>query len=169
MRHNIVVGLAIFFAWAFMVSLMVAGLLMQQLSTTGFSTTGGNIQGNSTNQQGSVVLTLEEIALHNDQNDCWIIVNNNVYDVTSYLQAHPGGADAILPYCGSDGTQGFATQDKPKPSQHSSTAASLLSQYYIGAVGQAQQNTISPTQPPATTNGGDDDRDDDKHDDEDDD
>ncbi|RDX54486.1 hypothetical protein OH76DRAFT_1461500 [Lentinus brumalis] len=44
--------------------------------------------------------SLEEIAKHNNKDDAWIIIENKVYDVTSVLGWHPGGANAILPYAG---------------------------------------------------------------------
>ena len=34
------------------------------------------------------------------QDDCWIVINNNVSDATSVLKWHPGGASAILAYAG---------------------------------------------------------------------
>ena len=48
--------------------------------------------------------TLSDLAKHKTQNDCWIAVNGNVYDVTKYLDFHPGGADLILMQCGKDAT-----------------------------------------------------------------
>src|SRR4051812_17622606 len=34
--------------------------------------------------------SVEEVREHNNETSCWIIVNNQVYDVTSYLNSHPG-------------------------------------------------------------------------------
>ncbi|KAI0630568.1 hypothetical protein C8Q77DRAFT_1133937 [Trametes polyzona] len=45
-------------------------------------------------------LSLEEIAKHNTKDDAWLILDNKVYDVTSVLSWHPGGANAILTYAG---------------------------------------------------------------------
>ena len=47
-----------------------------------------------------------EVAEHNKRDDCWIIIKDKVYDVTSYVEEHPGG-DAILDHAGDDSTDGF--------------------------------------------------------------
>ncbi|KZT29931.1 hypothetical protein NEOLEDRAFT_1153772 [Neolentinus lepideus HHB14362 ss-1] len=44
--------------------------------------------------------TIEEVAKHASTDDCWIVINNKVYDVTSALSWHPGGANAIMPHAG---------------------------------------------------------------------
>ncbi|CAD6265558.1 unnamed protein product [Miscanthus lutarioriparius] len=50
--------------------------------------------------------TKEEISKHNTRKDCWIIIKDKVYDVTPYVEEHPGG-DAILNNAGGDSTEGF--------------------------------------------------------------
>ena len=40
--------------------------------------------------------TIEEVSKHSSKDDAWIVLDNNVYDVTSVLSWHPGGAAAIL-------------------------------------------------------------------------
>ncbi|OAQ97561.1 hypothetical protein LLEC1_06394, partial [Akanthomyces lecanii] len=44
--------------------------------------------------------TREEIEKHATQDDCWIVVDGKVYDATSVLEWHPGGAAAILSHAG---------------------------------------------------------------------
>ncbi|KAB2577949.1 Nitrate reductase (NADH) [Lasiodiplodia theobromae] len=44
--------------------------------------------------------TREEIERHDKDNDCWIVIDGRVYDVTSVLSWHPGGKVAILGHAG---------------------------------------------------------------------
>ena len=48
-----------------------------------------------------------EIAKHNKETDCWIILHNNIYDVTDFLSKHPGGKRAILSVAGQNATDEF--------------------------------------------------------------
>jgi len=59
----------------------------------------------------------EEVAQHASQEDCWTIVNDNVYDVTSYAPRHPGWPEKIYAICGKDGSSLFESQHdgQPKP------------------------------------------------------
>ncbi|KAL9643796.1 hypothetical protein ABK040_013211 [Willaertia magna] len=40
--------------------------------------------------------TLEEVKKHSKKDDCWIIMDGDVYDITTYLPEHPGGYDPVL-------------------------------------------------------------------------
>jgi flavocytochrome c len=57
--------------------------------------------------------SLEEIAKHNKDDDCWVIINGQVLDVTKFLKDHPGGKKAILIYAGRDATEEFNMLHKP--------------------------------------------------------
>ncbi|KAH9942156.1 FMN-dependent dehydrogenase-domain-containing protein [Epithele typhae] len=46
----------------------------------------------------------KEVAQHNSRETCWIIVHGKVYDVTEFLDDHPGGSKIILKYAGKDAT-----------------------------------------------------------------
>ncbi len=47
-------------------------------------------------------LTLSEVESHNSAKSCYVTIGTKVYDVTDFLDAHPGGADLILDYAGKD-------------------------------------------------------------------
>lgn len=50
--------------------------------------------------------TAEEVAKHKTRDDLWVIIHGKVYDLTSYIDEHPGG-DAIMNNAGADTTAGF--------------------------------------------------------------
>merc|ERR1719183_22307 len=52
-------------------------------------------------------LTLAEVAKHNTEQDCWVVVNDEVLDVTKFLPDHPGGVLAIVTFAGKDATEEF--------------------------------------------------------------
>jgi L-lactate dehydrogenase (cytochrome) len=41
-----------------------------------------------------------EVAKHNNKKSCWIVLDSKVYDVTTFLSEHPGGATIILQQAG---------------------------------------------------------------------
>ncbi|MHB1952618.1 MAG: cytochrome b5-like heme/steroid binding domain-containing protein [Sulfobacillus sp.] len=55
----------------------------------------------------SAEFTLSEVAKHNQREDCWVVVNNEVYDMTKFLNEHPGGASAIMKRAGTDASVKF--------------------------------------------------------------
>ncbi|THU80867.1 hypothetical protein K435DRAFT_735920 [Dendrothele bispora CBS 962.96] len=52
------------------------------------------------------MLSGKEVAQHDSKESCWIIVHGewHVYDVTEFLDEHPGGSKIILKYAGKDAT-----------------------------------------------------------------
>jgi cytochrome b involved in lipid metabolism len=54
--------------------------------------------------------SFEDVAQHASEASCWTVVNQLVYDVTSFIRKHPGGAKNILKICGKDGTSLFEGQ-----------------------------------------------------------
>lgn len=52
-------------------------------------------------------VTRDELMKHDTESDCWIALKGNVYNVTTYLQYHPGGVDQIMRAAGRDGTELF--------------------------------------------------------------
>ena len=74
--------------------------------------------------------SLEEIALHNSRTDCWLLINEKVYDVTMFINSHPGGS-AILQGCGQEATLLFETRPMGSGNPHSVSAQSSLQNYYL--------------------------------------
>ncbi len=72
------------------------------------------------NQEGanSGEISLAEVRLHNSSSDCWTVVGENVYDVTSFVSRHPAGSSAIKEMCGTNASEDYlgehAGQQEPE-------------------------------------------------------
>lgn len=51
--------------------------------------------------------TMEEVVKHKSEDDCWVVVDGQVLDVTSFLSDHPGGKMAIMTFAGKDASEMF--------------------------------------------------------------
>lgn len=60
-----------------------------------------------TTTPGSPVFTMAEVALHNNAASCYTVIGGKVYDLTLWVNMHPGGKAPILSLCGTDGTAKF--------------------------------------------------------------
>lgn len=70
--------------------------------------------------------TLSEVAKHADRTSCWSAINGAVYDLTTWIDKHPGGAKRILSICGKDGTSAFTNQHEGAPKQEAMLASFKL-------------------------------------------
>lgn len=52
-------------------------------------------------------LTREEVAKNNTEDSLWCIVDHKVYDLTDFVDAHPGGSVVLQQFAGQDATQAF--------------------------------------------------------------
>jgi len=71
-------------------------------------------------------LSWEEIKKHNNQNDCWIVIDQLVYDITPWIKKHPGG-NVFTILAGEDATAMFY-------SNHFQTSKKQLQKFLIGSV-----------------------------------
>lgn len=94
-------------------------------------------------------ITLEEVAKHSTEDDCWIIMHDLVLALpTSFLEEHPGGGEVISIQAGKDVTSDF------EDIAHSDQAKSWAAQYIIGWKEGASEETKAMTTFPKTVNGG---------------
>jgi hypothetical protein len=54
--------------------------------------------------------TMAQVRANNTAKSCWTAIDGYVYNLTSWISSHPGGAGAILFLCGTDGTNAFKAQ-----------------------------------------------------------
>ncbi|GAP84881.1 putative cytochrome-b5 reductase [Rosellinia necatrix] len=70
--------------------------------------------------------TAKEVAAHNTPDDTWMIIHGQVYDVTDYLQDHPGGAEVLVDVAGKDASEEFDNAG------HSEDASEIMASYRVG-------------------------------------
>ncbi|KAJ3219972.1 fatty acid alpha-hydroxylase [Dinochytrium kinnereticum] len=75
--------------------------------------------------------SIADVSSHNTVDDAWVIFEQNVYDISDFLdeKTHAGGIELILPYLGKDMTLAFTD---PNIHAHTAFAFERLSFYIIG-------------------------------------
>ncbi|KAK3073314.1 hypothetical protein LTR53_005216 [Teratosphaeriaceae sp. CCFEE 6253] len=61
----------------------------------------------------SKLISTQEIGSHSSPEDCWIVVDDEVWDVTHFAPQHPGGASLLHKYGGRDATKAYAEYHAP--------------------------------------------------------
>ncbi|CAE8604784.1 unnamed protein product, partial [Polarella glacialis] len=100
-------------------------------------------------EAGTSGVTLQDLRQHVSAESCWICVGGMAYDVTGFLQEHPGGADRLLRVAGGDASRAFEAVG------HSQAASELLAKMVIGPVVGAEaqvprQRYDCTVEPPGT-------------------
>ena len=89
-----------------------------------------------------VVYTVKQVATHKSEDDCWLILGEKgeekVYDVTKFLDDHPGGPDIILDLAGQNAHEEF------EDIAHSKDARNMLKQFEIGTLEQENAENDTP-------------------------
>ncbi|MFA5953295.1 MAG: cytochrome b5-like heme/steroid binding domain-containing protein [Candidatus Pacearchaeota archaeon] len=131
-----ITGIAIIVAFIFLIVIFVSGIILYNPNSSNLKGYNLSTDNNSIGPAPGVSLVLDmvEISKHNNKNDCWLLINNKIYDVTSFISVHPGGSSTILNSCGKESTQEFT--NRGGTGAHSSNAYGLLNLYYIGDFGQ---------------------------------
>lgn len=87
----------------------------------------GNSSGSGSSSSGGY--TLSQISTHDSATSCWSAINGNVYDLTDWVDRHPGGRMAILMICGKDGSPLFNMQHGS-----SGRVSQILNTFKIGSL-----------------------------------
>lgn len=77
--------------------------------------------------------TAAEVEAHNSAKSCYITIGNKVYDVTEFVEDHPGGGDLILDFAGKDVEEVMKDEISH---EHSEAAYEILMDYHVGFVSQ---------------------------------
>ncbi|CAI9778254.1 unnamed protein product [Fraxinus pennsylvanica] len=94
----------------------------------------------------SKAFSYSHVSVHNTSKDCWIIINAKAYNVTNFLDDHPGGEEVLLAAAGKDASEEF------EKAGHGSAARLMLDEFYVGEVDPSTNPTpattiLSPPQP----------------------
>ncbi|CAG4961492.1 unnamed protein product [Colias eurytheme] len=82
------------------------------------------------------IITFKEVRKHRKQDSVWIVIHDEVYDVTAYLEEHPGGENTLLDYAGQDGTQAF------EDFGHSEDAREIMKKFKIGILAPEEKTSF---------------------------
>uniref|UniRef100_UPI00398F6161 cytochrome b5 type B n=1 Tax=Pristiophorus japonicus TaxID=55135 RepID=UPI00398F6161 len=93
----------------------------------------GEPNNKSGNDSAVNYLTMEEVKTHNGSKSTWLVIHDKVYDVTRFLEEHPGGEEVLFEQAGGDATESFEDVG------HSTDAREMLTQYFIGELDLADR------------------------------
>ncbi|KAH7359842.1 hypothetical protein BKA66DRAFT_573950 [Pyrenochaeta sp. MPI-SDFR-AT-0127] len=83
---------------------------------------------------------IHELRAHDKPEEPWFVVNGHVYDGTSFLEGHPGGAQSIISAAGLDASDEFMAI-------HSETAKAMMPEYHIGSLDAASRKILAEGEP----------------------
>lgn len=92
----------------------------------------GEPAGPVSGADGPAAFSMAEIAAHDTLEDCWMVIEGEVYDISDYVPRHPAPPGVLEPWCGREATEGMRT--KGEDSDHSQRAWRMLGRYRIGVL-----------------------------------
>lgn len=78
-------------------------------------------------------ITLEEVKKHNSRDSVWFVIHNKVYDVTKFMEEHPGGEEVLLEQAGKNASEIF------EDVSHSADAKDLMKTYLVGELPESER------------------------------
>lgn len=82
--------------------------------------------------------SLSEVAKHATLEDCWMVIEGTVHDVSDYVPRHPAPPSVLEPWCGREATGGMRTKGDNR--DHSARAWRMLERYRIGELEQSDRD-----------------------------
>lgn len=92
----------------------------------------------ATKKDGLKAYTKDEVKKHNKDGDLWIIIDSAVYDLSKFVDLHPGGSHVLVQVAGQDATEAFF-------GMHRAEVLSKYGRYIIGTVEGQKPQYILPT------------------------
>ena len=89
---------------------------------------------------GTKEIGFSELCQHSAVDDLWLAIDGIVYDVTPFMDDHPGGGDIMLSAAGKDGTDDFEDVG------HSPHARELLKRFKVGTFKGDFSSSSTPKQ-----------------------
>lgn len=80
--------------------------------------------------------SLAEIKAHNTNKSTWIVIHNNIYDVTEFLNEHPGGEEVLLEQAGKEATEAFEDVG------HSTDAREMMKKFKVGELIESERKQV---------------------------
>ena len=105
---------------------------LSAITLSSSSSSGGGGGGGGCRQGDHLPeFTLEQVSWHDTRSDCWVVVDDFIYNLTEMLTAlrdggHPGGDDVLLEQAGRDATIAFHSVG------HSMDANRQMDRYLVG-------------------------------------
>jgi len=78
----------------------------------------------------SKIISLEELKKHKDTKSLWLAIHDHVYDITAFIEEHPGGEEVLLEQGGGYATEAFEDVG------HSTDAREMMKKYLIGQLAE---------------------------------
>ncbi|XP_044730569.1 cytochrome b5 [Chrysoperla carnea] len=90
--------------------------------------------------------TMAEVKQHIDSKSSWFVIHNSVYDVTAFLNEHPGGEEVLLEQAGRNASEAFEDVG------HSSDAREMMLKYKVGELVESERQPVNEKGPHSWSN-----------------
>ncbi|KAI1360688.1 glycolate oxidase [Xylaria arbuscula] len=87
----------------------------------------------------------DEVAKHDTDKDCWVVINGKIWDVTDFLPEHPGGAGVIAKYSGRDATEAYNEVHDPELVESTLPPSNLVGEILPSSVEKLGQDALTIT------------------------